>query len=359
MSMQSALEALNKATTTVPETPKETPAPTPTNMANTGANTNQDATTQPTQETKENETTGLQTSEVTEGGVEAAAETQTSPETPKTEEAPKAPVSQQFAALAKKEKAIVKQQAEIKAKETAFAQREAEIAAREAKVKESESLFETDPFEALKLRGYSYEKLTDMILSGQMKVEKAPEDPTALAKRLANEIREEISAKEKAREDAAKKSIEDQKAAEAAQLEEAYAAYRSEVKDYTTQNADDYELINLYGQQEAIVTEVQAYYEEHKRVLSVKEASDIVEKKLEAEVQKALGAKKFASKITPPTATKTEAKAVAEKATATKTPAPTKTLSNNIHTTMASTLPASTDSERMKRALSALNSQSR
>ena len=356
MSMQSALEALNKASATVPETAKETPAPTPTNMANSGANINQD-TTQPAQETKVNESNGLQTSEVTEGGVEApVAETQTSQEAAKVEEPVKTPVSQQFAALAKKEKQIVKQQAEIKAREAAFLQKEADIAAREAKIKESEALFETNPFEALKLRGYDYNKLTDMILSGKTVVEKAPEDPAALAKRLADEIRQEISAKEAAQKEAAQKAIEEQKAAEAKQLEEAYAAYRSEVRDYTTQNSDEYELINLYGQQEAIVAEVQSYYEEHKRVLSVKEASDIVEKKLEAEVQKALSAKKFASKVSAPTTpAKTEAKAVAEKA---KTPAPTKTLSNNIHTTMASTLPAATDSERMKRALSALNSRS-
>jgi len=346
MSMKTALEALNKASA-APETTAPEKAPTPTNMANTGANIDQ--TTQAAQETKENATDSLQTSEA-ESGVDATSvETQPSTEAPKTEEPAKAPpISQQFAALAKKEKAIVKQQAEIKAKESAFAARELELASKEAKIKQSEELFETDPFEALKLRGYSYDKLTDMILSGQMKVEKAPEDPTALAKRLAEEIRKEISDKEAAREETTKKQQEELKAAEAKQLEEAYAAYRTEVKEYTAKNADEYELINLYGQQEMIVTEVQNYYEANTRVLSVKEASDIVEKKLEAEVQKALGAKKFASKVATPVTT--EAKAVAEKAKA-----PTKTLSNNLNTTMATTLPAATDNERMKRALAALS----
>lgn len=353
MSMDKALAALNTPNNAeIPTTPTETPI----NLANNGANlTDKSLPNQPAQETKVTATTGDQSIEAKKDGVvDADKSTEATTSTaPKKEE--ETPISSKFAALAKKEKALVKQQADIKAKEATFSQREAAIAEREAKIKESESLWETDVLKALEMKGYTYQKLTDMILNGKATIEKAPEDPAALAKRLTDEVRKEFADKEAAREAAIKKSQEDEKAAKAKELEEATEAYRQQVINFTKENENEYELINMYGQQELVLGTVEAFYEKHNRVLSIKEASDMTEKYLTDEAERAVNSKKFANRLAP----KKETPADKVIKTETAKSAPTKTLTNNLTPTMASVLPAATDAERMKRALNKLNENQR
>lgn len=351
MGMEAALQALTAANAA-----KDAAPTMPTNMANTGANIiNQEP--QAAQETKENATDSSQMG-TKDGVVDAQSSTAeaTASEPAKTEPAPE-PISKQFAALAKKEKTLVKLQADIKAKEASFSEREAAIAAREAKIKESEALWETDVLAALESKGYSYQKLTDMILSGKVAPEKAPEDPVTIANKKIEALEKKIEEREANKEAAAKKAQEEEAARVAAEEAAAYEAFRGQIGNFITEKADTYELISIYGQQEMVLQEVEDYFEQHKRVLSIQEAADIVEKKLEAEIEKARKAKKFQTKSEP--TTKAEAIKEAASAPATKAPAQTKTLSNNLTPTMASTLPAATDSERMKRALEKLNATQR
>ena len=342
MSMQTAIAALNTAAPNVP-----TGAATiTTNIANAGADIVQEAP-QGTQETKVIATNAQQIdgAKTEEGVVEAA------PLTPKVEEKKeevKPSDSSKFAALAKKEKALVKQQNEIKARETAFAEKEAAISAREAAIKQSEALWETDVLKALEMKGYTYQKLTDMILSGKVAPEKAPEDPIKYAQGIEEKLRKEFADKDAAREAAIQKSAADAKAQQEADLAAAYEAYRGEVASHTKEFEAEYELINMYGQQELVIETVQGYYEKNKRVLSTKEACDMVEKYLYDEAQKALNSKKFAKKTSP-------VEKVIEPQT--KSVTQTKTLSNNLTPTMAAVLPSATDAERMKRALAALDSR--
>lgn len=336
MSLESAIKALNV-------TPAEqTAAPeTPVNMANSGANEQTTTAPQASQDVKENGANSEKTGGVVESAPEAPVAAAKPEETKKEE-----PLSAKFAALAKKEKAVVKLREEVKAKEAAISAREAAIAEREAKIKEAEQLFDTDPFAALEKRGYTYQKLTDMILSGKTTVEKKPEDPVEVAKRIADDLRKEFAEKEKAREEAAKKAQEEAKKKQEEELAAAYEQYRGEVAAFVEQNSDQYELINMYGQQELVIDTVNGYYETHKRVLSVKEACDMVESYLDEEAKKVFAAKKYKKQ-------QEEAKPATPKKEEPK--APSKTLSNNMTPTMASTLPAKSESERMKRALAALN----
>lgn len=362
MSMEKAMAALNAANTSAPAAQV---SEMPTNMANGGANIEQEKA-QVTQEVKENATTDLKTGE-NDGVVDAtksAAEATTSSTEQKIEEAaPKkeeGPISAKFAALAKKEKALVKQQNEIKAREAAFAAREAEIAAKEAQIKESEAMWEKDVLKALEMKGLSYQKLTDMILKGEIVPEKKVEDPVEIAKKVAEDLRKEFAEKEAVREAAAAKARADEEAKKAKELEDAYNTYREEVSNFTKENSDEYELINMYGQQELIIETVQSYYEAHKRVLSVKEASDMVEKYLYDEAQKALKSKKLGGKKEEtPTKKATVADAVLKSDAKVSSNNQTKTLTNNLTPTMSSVLPAATDAERMRRALDKLNSSGR
>lgn len=260
-------------------------------------------------------------------------------ETPKpTEE----PLSAKFAALTKKEKAIVKRDQELKARDVSFAEREAKIAEREAKIKESESLWDTDPLKALELRGYDYTKLTSFMLDGKLPAQET--DPVKLAKKTIEDFKREQAEEKTKQETASKKAAEEAKAKEEAELTAAWEAYNTEVNAFVAKNTDDYELINTYSQQHLIGETVDEFYKINKKVLSIKEASDMVEKYLESEAQKALKTKKFGGKASAPTAEKKEAVVPA-----------TKTLTNSMQPTSASTLPPASEQDRMKRAMAALD----
>lgn len=264
---------------------------------------------------------------------------------PKAAEATKAPdekLSAKFAALTKKETAIVKRDQEIKAREGTIAEREAKLAAREAKIKQSESLWETDVLAAIKERtGLDYNALTEAYLSGKTGMPQET-DPVKLAKKTIDDFKKE-QADERAKRDEDNKAAQDAAAAkQKADLEAAWEAYNQEVNEFIDTNKDTYELINLYKQQKLIPETVDEFFKKNKRVLSVKEASDMVESYLEGEAKKALSAKKLGGAKTAPA--KEEEPRIQT----------TKTLNNNMTPTSASVLPAQSESDRMRRAMSAL-----
>lgn len=314
MSMKSAMDALSKA-----------PAPSvPNNVVNSGAND-----PAPIEAAKPTDPIAAVTPESTPGA-------------PKPDDS-----SSKFSALAKREKGLVQKQNEIKAREAAFAAkeaaisaREAEIAAREQRIKESDELWESDAFGAIEKRGYSYQKLTDLMLSGQKVGEKKPVDPAELVAKKLEEFEKKQTERETAREAAQRKADEDAQKKQEEQLAVAYETFKNELSDFVKAHDADYELINLYDQAPLVVDTIQAYFDEHQKVLSHKEACDMVEKYLEEEAQKAMKSKKFTKSSEP---TKKEEKA-----------APSKTLSNDLTPTSASVLTPRNEQERMKRAMAAL-----
>ena len=255
--------------------------------------------------------------------------------------------SAKFSALAKKEKAIVERSKTLNTKEATLAEREAAIIAREAKIKESDSLWDKDVFKALELRGYDYNKLTAMFLDG--KVAPDPEtDPVKLARKTIDDFKKEQAQKEEDQKTAAQKAEEAKKAQEKAELDAAWESYNSEVARHIEDNKETYELISTYNQQSLIAETVDEFYKANKRVLSIKEASDMVEAYLEAEAEKALNTKKISGKVTRATKPTEEVKKEEE-------PRITKTLNNSMQPTAASVLPAQSEADRMKRAMAALD----
>lgn len=287
----------------------------------------------------------------TESKKEAGAEAKV--EAPVTEpvKAKEEPLSAKFSALAKKEKAIVEQTRTNKATEAKLAEREASIAAREAKIKESEALWETDVFKALELRGYDYNKLTMMQLDGKTATPET--DPVKIAKKTIDDFKKEQAQAKTDSEAAAKKAADEAVEKQKSDLAAAWEAYNVEVNEFVETNKDTYELINTYSQQGIIAETVDAFYQKNKRVLSVKEASDMVEAYLESEAEKALNTKKISGKVTR-TAKPTETASKKD-----EEPRITKTLNNNMQPTSASVLPAQSEADRMKRALAAMNGEKR
>lgn len=330
MSIETALAALNTA-----------PAPAATPAAPQQQSlTPQEVTAAASEaETKLNNGAQSTAADSKPSGVEADAKSVPTAEAKKEE-----PLSAKFSALAKKEKSIVQRNQELKTRESTLTEREAAINAREAKIKQSEELWDKDVFKAIEARGYSYAKLTDLMLEGKT-VAPESQDPAVIAKKTIDDFKKEMAQRDEEQKASAKKAQEEATAKQKAELEAAWEAYNNEVNEFVEANKDDYELTNTYNQQALIAETVDAFYQKNQRVLSVKEAADMVEAYLESEAEKALNTKKIGGKVTK--------NAAPTKETAPE-PKQTKTLNNTMQPTSASVLPAQSESDRMKRAMAAL-----
>lgn len=290
------------------------------------------------------------------GGVEATTSTPPSP----TKEEPKKidELASKFSALAKREKTLVRQAQEIKAKEASFAEREAALAVREAKIKEADDMWDKDIFKSLEMRGLDYNKLTKRYLEGNATPEKQIVAPEVAAAKVIEEFEKKQAAKEAKQAEELKKKEDEQAAKEQEQLKDAYAKFHNEVATFIKANEAEYELTNLYDQSDLVVQTIQEHFDVTQevdsetgaiikpgKVLSIKEASSLVEAYLEDLAKKTLSTKKFGK----PALEKTEEKKSAF--------APSKTLSNNLTPTIAGNLPARNEQDRMKRAMAKLNAQ--
>lgn len=245
-------------------------------------------------------------------------------------EAPKAPGSDRFAALAKKERAIQKQLAEIKSKE--------------ASVKAFEQLkasATSNPLEALKALGISYEQLTQFLLNGS---KPTPELEVSQVKADLDKLRQEQIVREEQTKLAAKQAAE-------REYQETLADFGNEVKGFLQSNKDSYELTNMYQGEEIVLSTIEQHFANTKRIMSIKEASDLVEAYFEEQVSNAQKTKKFQAKQEPKVG---EGQSKREPVAKSSTP----TLSNGLTSSAPSMLPAKTEQARMQRAIAALDKAS-
>lgn len=177
-----------------------------------------------------------------------------------------------FAALTKKEKKLVEERAKIKEYET--------------KIKEYESIKEQGIAKALETFGFSIDDVINYALGEDAELVKEPVDPN-------QQLREEFEAYKKSVEE---KELEAQKARQEAQereINQAIDSHKQSIADLLSQNADKYELIVTQGQQELVWEVTEAHFNKTGEILSVEQASDMVENHLEKEVEKFLKLKKF------------------------------------------------------------------
>lgn len=255
---------------------------------------------------------------------------------PKVEEPkPQEKVSEKFAAAVRREKALVKQMELAKAKE-------AELTERESKVKSMEMLrteASRNPIKALAELGITYKQITDYVLGG----EKVTPDMEVRS------VRQEFEDYKRQQEEKEKKAVEQALLRQQQDAQRIEEEFQEEISDYLTSNAETYELINLNQAKPIVYQKIREHFQETKRILGIKEASDLVEKYLEDQVQKNLETKKWKAKsgaLAKPKPTEIPPKDSANQ---------TRTLTNNMTSSAPSFLPAKTEQERMQRALAALN----
>jgi hypothetical protein len=156
-------------------------------------------------------------------------------------------------------------------------------------------------------------------------------------------------------EEERKRSLEQQESEARASNEKALADFRQEASDFLETNKADYELINMHGGQNIVLATIEQHYintnsKGKPEIMSLKQASDLVEEYLAGEVEKTIKTAKRFNKVS-----NDDKGQASESKGATSSP----TLSNALTSSSApSLLPPKTEQARMERALAVLSKAS-
>lgn len=236
-----------------------------------------------------------------------------------------------------------REQAALQAERSAAAKAK-ELEAREAKIKEFESLKETNPLKALELLGLNYDDMTKIkLLDGEL-------PPEVKVKKVEERLNSFEDAQKQREQDQATQAKKDAEAAEV----KAIGDFKSDINQFLSDNSARYELIQFEGQQDLVFEVIDEHYNRTidpatgiGKVMTKAEASDKVEQWLEQKYDKSRNLKKVSALL--------GLRQEAPKPTAVKPDTnrqPPKTLTNNISASQSKprTTPVS-DEERIQRAI--------
>lgn len=259
------------------------------------------------------------------------------PEAPKKEDL----YSQRAQILLNKEKKAYRAKEEAKALRAAIDNDRAELSKREARMQEFEKIKADNPMKALEFLGLSYNDLTQYFLNNG--------NPTPEIQ--VQGVRKEIEDLRKAQEERDRLQVEQAKAQAERDSAEVIQAFQGEINSFVTERSDEYEFINVYGLQNRVYNKIQEFFNETQKVLSIKEGADLVEEEVLGELKKAQATKKYKQLTSPPPPSDKKV----DNSFQSKAHTQPRTLSNNMTSNVASTLPAKTEQERMARAMAALD----
>lgn len=262
--------------------------------------------------------------------VEAPAE---APAAPAPEVKPERPGVDRFAALARKE-------AELVRKQQAFRSQQAEIARQAEEVRAFQQFREqarTNPLEALKALGISYDDVTSYVLN----------DNKPTPELEIGSLKQEIEALKRNTAAERERMLEEQRRAAMTEQQQIVEAFREEVGEYISQHAETYELTSLYGGSSLVADVIEEHFRNTNKLLTIPEAAKLVEEHYEDLARKAQATKKFAAtqqKVA-------QAQGVAQPAVPRTGP----TLTNNLSATAATgTQQPRTEADRVAAALARL-----
>jgi hypothetical protein len=266
--------------------------------------------------------------------------------------APAEPLSDRFAILAKKEKALVERDRGLKAREDDLNKREAALNA--GKVPQQE--FKEKPLQALaKQMGVSIKEAYDIVTQQALN---GFEDPATPAEQMTRVAREEIQNLRDELRAEREKNLQDARVQAKAEEQAVLDGFRAECHDFLKQNPEKYELTAHFANGDALYDLVHEHWRqqiangvppEKRRVLQLDEAAQYLEEHFEGQVESGLKLKKVSAKVQPaPTTAPAQRPAPS---------APAPALSNKLASSSATTTadqPAPWDrAERLKRAIAA------
>lgn len=240
------------------------------------------------------------------------------------------PLSSRFAALAKREKSLVKMRQEL-------AEEKARIEAEKQEIARYRQIYEEakkDPRKLLQEVGWDYDRLTNAHLND------FEETPDREIKTVKEEI-EALKAQLQAEKEAMQKAQEEKSRQEHEfQIQQAKETIAQEIRSF----GDEFELINTFDEHEMVFETMMEHFKKTGRMMEVKEAATLVENYIETqELERLAKTKKFQEKYLK-----------AQKEGAEK-PAPSSvTLSNSNTASPLGFTGPKTEQERIQRALAAL-----
>lgn len=233
--------------------------------------------------------------------LEAAAQTETAPaaETETANEDRR--FAAKFAALSRREKQLKAQERQIqeRLKQLEATNKPAETP-KPAEIPLEQRL-KRNPLETLKELGISYEKLTQIALNDgkltpDLEMSLLKEDVEKKSRSEIEELKAQIEADRKERREAAEKAAKEQE-------ERAIQTYKSQIAEHITAKAEDFELLNAEGAEEAsevifdlINKHFQATMDEETgqgEVMDIQKAAEMVESHLYEEAKKRIGLNKI------------------------------------------------------------------
>jgi hypothetical protein len=253
------------------------------------------------------------------------------PEAQPAAEKPKEEKSARFAAVMRKEQSALKKLQEVKALEAKIAEEKAKLEAFER----TKASAKQDPFKLLEELGLTYEDLTTMMLN-----DKKP--PADLAVRA---VRDELENFKRQQEEERQRILVEQQQQAQAQQQKIIAEFRAGCLDFVKKHDAEYELINVYDAGNLVVDVIEQHFAQTQKILTTQEAASLVEKHLEEQAEKVFSSKKWKSRTSVPPPVADPEKQVA---------AQQRTLSNTLTSSTPAAISQRVESDRMKRALAAL-----
>lgn len=273
----------------------------------------------------------MENTEVVETPQIETPEQPTAPETPK--------VAERFSFLAKKEQNIHRQRQELKAQVQAFEAQKAEIEKIKQELEASKnrsSTYKSNPLSLLEEHGLTYKELTDYILNNN----------TVSTESQIKALNDKIEQYEKQRAQDRENELQRQEELRAQKEVQIIQEFKNEIQNFINTKKDTYELTTLYDSSDLVYDTVEAYFEKTKKVLSIPEACDLVEKYLEQQVEKSLKTKKLSQRISQKEPVENPL----------PSSSPRKTISNTQYTSSTPNFVSpKVENDRMARALKALD----
>lgn len=259
------------------------------------------------------------------------AEAAPAPE-PVVEKPPAPPKADRFAMLARKEQDLLRRQQAVKQQQQLLAQ-QAEEMQRFQQMKRQAAL---NPLDALKELGLTYEQITEYVLNDNK--------PTPNAEVMA--LRQELEEFRNQSKTEQQRLLEQQRLMQEQESQAIIENFRGEVSEYVAQHADTYELTNLYDGANLVYGLIEEHFGQTGKIMSLPEASKLVEEHFEELARKAQQTKKFAV---------TQQKATPPQVSGTPVPKPGPTLSNDLGAVAAgSPQRPRSDADRIAAALARL-----
>jgi len=232
-------------------------------------------------------THGVNTGQSNTSVVEAPPEAPTPKETTQPD---KAPLSSQYAQLARQEKAIRAKANQIRTQEAAIRAREDAVKAKEAEMQTQyipKDRIAKDPLKVLLEQGYSSDQITQMLLN-------APDPAQQQQQLVIEELRSEIKALRDGQE-TANKAFQDN---QTQSYNQALQAIRVETKQLVSNN-DQFEAINATNSHEDVVELIEKTFKKDGVLLTVEDAAQAVEDYLVEEAIKIAKLNKIQAKLRP------------------------------------------------------------